>query len=173
MPDNVQQQQPQDDNDEYGFVMSGTQLARLRLGQQALFDPEDDIEDDFDDHTNTTTYHNRLRTAPKLKARARARILDTIQEEEEELDTDDELLATQPQRNKKLPPHVSITFEAREYRITRILAKKKRAGRPRLDGIVNYSYTVEKLGGGELVVTEKAFARQEAKVMLAEYDARQ
>ncbi|KAG9563421.1 hypothetical protein KCU71_g6632, partial [Aureobasidium melanogenum] len=173
MPDNVQQQQPQDDDDEYGFVMSGTQLARLRLGQQALFDPEDDIEDDFDDKTHTTTYHNRLRTAPKLKARARARRLDTIQEEEEELDTDDELLATQPQRNNKLPSHVSITFEAREYRITRILAKKKRAGRPRLDGIVNYSYTVEKLGGGELVVTEKAFARQDAKDMLAKYDVRQ
>jgi hypothetical protein len=94
------------------------------LGQQALFDPEDDIEDDFDDHTNTTTYHSRLRKAPK--PRARARRLDTIQEEDE-LDTDDELLATQP-RNKKLPPHVSITFEAREYRITRILAKKCRFG---------------------------------------------
>ncbi|KAH0392338.1 hypothetical protein KCU89_g13565, partial [Aureobasidium melanogenum] len=124
-----------------------------------LVDPEDDIEDDFDDNTNTTTYHSRLRKAPK----PRARRLDTTQEEDP--DTDDELLATQPQRNKKLPPHISITFEAREYQITRIIAKKKRAGRPRLDGIVNYSYTVVKLGGGELVVTDKAFVRQKHRLV--------
>ncbi|KAG9668591.1 hypothetical protein KCU99_g7676, partial [Aureobasidium melanogenum] len=31
-PDNVQQQQQPQDDDEYGFVISDTQLARLRLG---------------------------------------------------------------------------------------------------------------------------------------------
>lgn len=63
--------------------------------QDALFDPEADIKDEFDNTTHTATYHNRLRTAPKLKHRARR--LDTIQEEDEELDTADELLATQTQ----------------------------------------------------------------------------
>lgn len=67
------------------------------------------------------------------------RRVDTIQEKS---DTEDELLATQPQRaQKKLPPHVSITFESREYRITKILERKERAGRP-----------VEKLDAGPITL---------------------
>lgn len=38
-PDNVQQQQQPQDDDEYGFVISDTQLARLRLGVTSIFRP--------------------------------------------------------------------------------------------------------------------------------------
>ncbi|KAG9517075.1 hypothetical protein KCU93_g8921, partial [Aureobasidium melanogenum] len=85
-PDNVQQQQQPQDDDEYGFVIGHSASSTETGGNKHFFDPEDD----FDNTRDTTTYHNRPR--PKLKPRARR--LDTIQEEDEELDTDDELLAT-------------------------------------------------------------------------------
>ncbi|KAH0268052.1 hypothetical protein KCU91_g9660, partial [Aureobasidium melanogenum] len=63
-PDDVQQRkQPQNNDDEYdkhGFVISGTWLARKKLGQQAMINPQDDIEDDPYDTlktTTTTTHH--------------------------------------------------------------------------------------------------------------------
>ncbi|KEQ63124.1 uncharacterized protein M437DRAFT_65727 [Aureobasidium melanogenum CBS 110374] len=70
-PDDVQQRkQPQNNDDEYdkhGFVISGTWLARKKLGQQAMINPQDDIEDDPYDtlKTITTTHHSQQRTAPK------------------------------------------------------------------------------------------------------------
>lgn len=69
-PDNDQQHKQPQNNDEkydkYGFVISGTWLARKKSGQQAMINPHDDIEDDpYDTSKTTTTHHSQQGTAPK------------------------------------------------------------------------------------------------------------
>ncbi|KAH0368233.1 hypothetical protein KCU65_g4142, partial [Aureobasidium melanogenum] len=71
-PDKIQQQkQPQTNDDEYekyGFIISGTWLARRKSGHQAMINLQDDLENDPYDDSHTTTHHTRQGTAPKPDA---------------------------------------------------------------------------------------------------------
>ncbi|THZ20101.1 hypothetical protein D6C91_04879 [Aureobasidium pullulans] len=170
-------------DDEYEWMRSGSVLAREQLGDAAMQSDDDDDNLDGEDQLDKIEINTKgARRGYKGKGKER-QVLSSIEEDD---DYDDELLAT-PQAPKHLhrnPPKTSIatrkrlvsmkeaaiiTVSSREHRVVKILERRKSAGRPRADGLIKYKYTVETVGGEEMLVSEDVFVRAEAKAMLAKY----